>query len=325
MKDEKSFPESEMFPTPTPWWEDQMEAGTSIGWVKGGVYDGHYAEIRRHTDCERHDDGTFVSESWVRFNLPQLTDREIRVFREWLNFNKAKFGRFYGSDEPNWDDVTWFMLRQKYGHLLGDPRGPDYCGRHRLEAFVGNTYEGEMYRRGAILDLNLVEMYDKHYPVINLGYSGWYQHLAMANFLHDLADHDTRGSKRWRTHARTFEDRVIWLAMPKGTYRCRPFVDDSEDSNRWWNDRRVTTPIGNKGAHRFNESPDGLPREEWLICYEGFFCFPDRNSRYLTNTQDDARIEYRNALGFDSDEAYLAGREAITKRRREAASDWIST
>ena len=305
MKDEKSFPESEMFPTPTPWWEDQMQAGTSIGWVKGGVYDGHYAEIRRHTDCERHDDGTFVSESWVRFNLPQLTDREIRVFREWLNFNKAKFGRFYGSVEV--DDV-----------------GP--TGIEPLEAFVSNDYWSrnntsrcEMYRRGAILDLNLVEMYDKHYPVINLGYSGWYQHLAMANFLHDLADHDTRGSKRWRTHARTFEDRVIWLAMPKGTYRCRPFVDDSEDSNRWWNDRRVTTPIGNMGAHRFNESPDGLPREEWLICYEGFFCFPDRNSRYLTNTQDDARIEYRNALGFDSDEAYLAGREAITKRQRKAA------
>ena len=302
MKDEKSFPESEMFPTPTPWWEDQMKAGTRIGWTKGGVYDGHYAEIRRHTDCERHDDGTFVSESWVRFNLPQLTDREIRVFREWLNFNKAKFGRFYGSVEV--DDV-------------------DSTGIEPLEAFVGNTYEGEMYRRGAILDLNLVEMYDKHYPVINLGYSGWYQHLAMANFLHDLADHDTRGSKRWRTHARTFEDRVIWLAMPKGTYRCRPFVDDSEDSNRWWNDRRVTTPIGNMGAHRFNESPDGLPREEWLICYEGFFCFPDRNSRYLTNTQDDARIEFRNALCFgqlNSDEAYLAIRETITKGQRQEAA-----
>ena len=302
MKDEKSFPESEMFPTPTPWWENQPKTNTRIGWTKGGVYDGHYFNVRRHTDCERHDDGTFVSESWVRFNLPQLTDREIRVFREWLNFNKAKFGRFYGSVEV--DDV-------------------DSTGIEPLEAFVGNTYEGEMYRRGAILDLNLVEMYGHDYPVIELGYSGWYQHLAMANFLHDLADHDTRGSKRWRTHARTFEDRVIWLAMPKGTYRCRPFVDDSEDSNRWWNDRRVTTPIGENGAHRIDGFPEGLPRDEWLICYEGFFCFDDGHGSEHTNTQDDARIEFRNALCFgqlNSDEAYLAIRETITKGQRQEAA-----
>jgi hypothetical protein len=306
MKDEKSFPESEMFPTPTPWWENQPKTNTRIGWTKGGVYDGHYFNVRRHTDCERHDDGTFVSESWMRFNLPQLTDREITVFREWLNFNKAKFGRFYDSVEV--DDV-----------------GP--TGIEPLEAFVAkdfwsrnNTSRREMYQRGAILDLNLVEMYGHDYPVIELGYSGWYQHLAMANFLHDLADHDTRGSKRWRTHARTFEDRVIWLAFPKGTWRCRPFVDDSEDSSGWWNfPQRVTTPIGENGAHRIDGFPEGLPRDEWLICYEGFFCFDDGHGSEHTNTQDDARIEYRNALGFDSDEAYLAGREAITKRQRKAA------
>jgi hypothetical protein len=315
MKDAKSFPESEMFPTPTQWWADQPAASTRIGWTKGGVYDGHYFNIRRHTDCERHDDGTFVSESWERFNLPQLTDREIKVFREWMKISRAQYGRFYGSDESNWDDVTWFIVPNG---VLTHRFDWDH-ERHPLEAFVGNTYEGEMYRRGAVLDLNLVEMYDE-YPVIGLSYSGWYQHLAMANFLHNLADFDTRGSRRWRTHARTFEDRVIWLAFPKGTWRCRPFVDDSKDSIGWWNfPRRVTTPIGENGAHRIDGFPDGLPREEWLICYEGFFCFDDGRGSEHTNTKDDARIEYRNALGFDSDEAYLAGREAITKRQRKAA------